>query len=82
VPGWTTFRRLDFEGVLSPPDGDPGQEAFGRSFAVRMVYPNDEANLNEENLNDAINNKLGGEGASGDNQGVLLWWDTSPPPTP
>lgn len=82
VPGWTTFRRLDFEGVLNPPAGDPGQDRFGRSFAVRMVYPNDEAALNEENLNAAISDLLGGSGASSDNQGVLLWWDTSPPPTP
>lgn len=82
VPGWTTFRRLDFEGVLSPPAGDPGQERFGRSFAVRMVYPNDESTLNEENLQSAINNLLGGDGAESDNQGVLLWWDATPPPTP
>ncbi|MFP4227916.1 MAG: SusD/RagB family nutrient-binding outer membrane lipoprotein [Salinivenus sp.] len=82
VPGWTTFRRMDFEGVLSPPDGDPGQEEFGRSFAVRMVYPNDEFSLNESNVNTAISDLLGGDGASEDNQGVLLWWDVDPPPTP
>ena len=79
VPGWTTFRRLDFTGVLSPPDGDPGQDQFGRSFPTRMVYPTDESSLNEENLNAAISNLLGG---NSDNQGVLLWWDTSPPPNP
>jgi hypothetical protein len=82
VAGWTTFRRLDFEGVLSPPDGDPGQDEFGRSFAVRMVYPNDEFSLNEDNVTGAIQNLLGGDGASEDNQGVLLWWDTEAPPTP
>ena len=82
VPGWTTFRRMDFEGVLSPPAGDPGEEKFGRSFAVRMKYPNQEFSLNEENVTAAINNLLGGSGASADNQGVLLYWDTSPPPNP
>jgi hypothetical protein len=82
VPGWTTFRRLDFEGVLSPPAGNPGQEQFGKAFAVRMVYPNDEFSLNEDNVNTAIQDLLGGDGASGDNQGVLLWWDTEAPPSP
>ena len=82
VPGWTTFRRLDFEGVLSPPAGDPGEDKFGRSFAVRMVYPNQEFSLNENNVTTARDELLGGDGASTDNQGVLLYWDTSPPPNP
>jgi hypothetical protein len=82
VPGWTTFRRMDFEGVLSPPAGDPGEEKFGRSFAVRMKYPNQEFSLNAENVNTAVSDLLGGDGASADNQGVLLYWDTSPPPNP
>ena len=82
VPGWTTFRRMDFEGVLSPPAGDPGEAKFGRSFAVRMKYPNQEFSLNEGNVTTAVSDLLGGGGASSDNQGVLLYWDTSPPPNP
>ena len=79
VQGWSTWRRLDFTGVLQIPQGDPGQERFGKSIAVRMTYPNDEFTLNNANVTDAINNLLGGSGAGDDNQGVLLWWDTEYP---
>ena len=75
VQAWSTWRRLDFQGVLQIPPGNPGQAAFGRDIAVRMVYPNDEATLNGENLDDAVNNLLGGNGGA-DTQGTLLWWDT------
>jgi len=76
VQGWSTWRRLDFTGVLQVPSGDPGSAAFGKEIAVRMVYPNDEFTLNETNVSNAISNQLGGGGASEDTQGVLLWWDT------
>ena len=76
VQGWSTWRRLDFTGVLQVPSGDPGSAAFGKEIAVRMVYPNDEFTLNESNVTSAISNQLGGGGASEDSQGVLLWWDT------
>ena len=85
MQGWSTWRRMDFEGVFQVPppetagDPNPGQNLFGCDIAVRMSYPNDEATLNEENLNSAINNLLGGDGASEDNQGVPLWWDTQAP---
>lgn len=73
IQGWSTWRRMDFTGVLQVPPGDPGQDLFGQSYPVRMTYPTDEATLNEENLQAAISNLLsGGE----DSQGVLLWWDT------
>lgn len=71
VQPWSTWRRLDFQGVLQVPPGNPGQDAFGREIAVRMDYPNDEATLNGANLEEAVNNQLGGP----DNQGTLLWWD-------
>ena len=77
VQGWSTWRRMDFQGILQIPEGDPGQSSFGKSYPVRMTYPRDEATLNGANLDSAINNLLGGSGASaGDTQGVLLWWDT------
>jgi hypothetical protein len=76
IQGWSTWRRLDFTGVLTIPDGNPGQASFGKDIAVRMRYPTDEFTLNEENVTAAINNQLGGSGASEDTQGVLLWWDT------
>jgi hypothetical protein len=75
VQGWSTWRRLDFTGVLRPPKGNPGQEAFGRDIALRMTYPNDEFTLNQSNVNNAIGSLLGGDGAE-DTQGVQLWWDT------
>jgi len=82
IQGWSTWRRLDFQGVLQVPPGNPGESEFGKEIAVRMNYPNDESTLNGDNLDTAINNLLGGDGAS-DNQGVLLWWDTEyQPPRP
>lgn len=75
VQGWSTWRRTDFQGVLQIPPGNPGQDAFGRDIAVRMSYPTDEATLNAENLDSAVNNLLGGSGGE-DDQGTLLWWDT------
>ncbi len=77
MEGWSTFRRMDFEGVFQVPPGDPGQNLFGRSFPVRMSYPTDESTLNDSNLQAAISNMLGGNGASNDNQGVQLWWDVN-----
>lgn len=72
VQGWSNWRRLDFQGVLQVPPGNPGESTFGREIAVRMSYPDDEATLNSENLENAVNNLLGGP----DDQGTLLWWDT------
>jgi len=76
VQGWSTWRRLDFTGVLTIPDGNPGQASFGKDIAVRMRYPTDEFTLNEENVTTAIGELLGGDGVDEDSQGVLLWWDT------
>lgn len=81
VEGWSTWRRLNFDNVLQIPPGDPGQAAFGKSIPVRMSYPRDEATLNESQLQSAVSDMLGGDGVSypdGDNQGVRLWWDTTP----
>lgn len=72
VQGWSTWRRLDFQGVLQVPPGNPGESSFGRALPVRMSYPDDEATLNGANLEEAVNNLLGGP----DDQGTLLWWDT------
>lgn len=75
VQGWSTWRRLDFTGVLTVPDGNPGDALFSKDIAVRMRYPTDEFTLNETNVSDAISNMLGGNGGE-DNQGTRLWWDT------
>lgn len=75
VQGWSEWRRLDFEGVLQVPKGNPGQSAFGCDIAVRMSYPTDESTLNDKNLQAAINNMLGGA----DNQGTTVWWDVEAP---
>lgn len=77
LQAWSTWRRHDFQGVLQVPPGNPGQGTFGREIAVRMAYPDAEATLNASNLNDAVNNKLGGSGVSvdQDDQGILVWWD-------
>lgn len=74
VQGWSEWRRLDF-GVLQPPAGDLLGEVGPEGIALRLTYPSDEANLNESNLNQAVSEMLGGDGASSDNQGVRLWWD-------
>lgn len=80
--GWSEWRRLDFEGILEAPESGPlypsGVVDYG--IALRFVYPRDEASLNGDNLEAAINNFLGGDGADSDNQGVQLWWDVDPPP--
>lgn len=85
IQGWSTWRRLDFEGVFQVPppetqgDPSPGQNLFGCEIAIRMSYPNDEETLNQENLQAAISNMLGGEGAGEDTQGIKLWWDVEAP---
>ena len=81
---WSTWRRMDFQGVLQVPPGNPGMGTFGKQIAVRMAYPPDEQTLNGTNLEDAITNMLGGSGVSGpeaEDQGVRLWWDTEYRPT-
>lgn len=79
VQGWSTWRRLDFEGVLQVPPDNPGQTLFGCDIPLRMQYPNDESTLNQQNLQAAINNLLSGDGASEDTQGIPLWWDVTTP---
>lgn len=71
VQGWSEWRRLDFEGVLRAPADGP-VPSFGRDIAIRLPYPNDETNLNEENVSNAVS-MLGGP----DNQGTQLWWDVN-----
>lgn len=75
VQGWSEWRRLDFEGVLVPPVAGPIPN-FGLPVAVRLTYPDDEHTLNSTNVQQAIDEFLGGA----DTQGVRLWWDVAPPP--
>ncbi len=71
VHGWAEWRRLDFEGVLRAPADGPIPD-FGRDIAIRLTYPLNERNLNEENLEQAIQ-MLGGP----DTQGTPVWWDVN-----
>lgn len=75
VQGWSEWRRLDFEDVLVPPVAGPIPD-FGLPIAVRLTFPDDEHTLNTDNVQQAVDNYLGGE----DTQGVRLWWDVTPPP--
>ncbi len=77
IQGWSTFRRLGFEGVLVAPPDNPGEQLFGSWYPVRLPYPGSEASLNGENYEAAVG-ILGGE----DTQGTRLWWDVNPVPEP
>jgi hypothetical protein len=70
VQGWAEFRRLDFEGILQTPPGNPGQDAFGNPFPLRIPYPQIEISTNPGSYQAALE-ELGGD----DTQGVRLWWD-------
>jgi hypothetical protein len=74
IQGWAEIRRLDLvDDVIQLPPDNPGQALFGEDYPLRMAYPQDEGTLNEANMNDAIEQYLGGT----DNQGVRLWWDVN-----
>ena len=61
--GWTTWRRLDFQG-FNPP---PGMVAA--DIPTRLLFPAREASLNGTNLAAAASN------IGGDTKTTKLWWD-------
>lgn len=63
--GWTTWRRLDFDG-FNPPPGMVLED-----IPVRLIYPIEEAQLNGSNL-DAASSAIGGDLAS-----TKLFWDVN-----
>ncbi len=71
--GWSVWRRLDFTGVLAPPEGGTIPE-FGLPIAVRVFYPLNEETLNNENVNQAVQNLLR---KPEDTQGTRVWWDVA-----
>lgn len=71
IQGWAEWRRLDFEDILVPPVSGKLSVTFPTDIAVRYPYPNDEQNLNESNVEAAIEN----QGWAADDQGRLVWWD-------
>jgi hypothetical protein len=66
--GWTTWRRLDFDGFNIPPMDPP---LTIDDVPVRLLYPQEEANLNGTNL-DAAASAIGGNTAT-----TKLWWDVN-----
>ncbi|HEX6983150.1 MAG TPA: SusD/RagB family nutrient-binding outer membrane lipoprotein [Balneolaceae bacterium] len=71
IQGWAEWRRLDFEGVLVPPESGKLAVTFPTPIAIRYPYPSDEYNLNEENVTTAVQN----QGWDEDDQGQFVWWD-------
>ena len=61
--GWTTWRRLDFDG-FNPP---PGMAAS--DIPTRLLFPAREASLNGDNWTAA------GTAIGGDSKTTKLWWD-------
>jgi hypothetical protein len=66
--GWTTWRRLDFD-AFAPPPADPPMTLD--DIPVRLLYPQEEANLNGANLETAIS-AIGGNLMT-----TKLWWDVN-----
>jgi len=63
--GWTTWRRLDFDG-FSPPPGQTMED-----IPVRLLYPIEEAQLNGANLDAAIS------AIGGNLKTTKLFWDVN-----
>ena len=77
VQGWSEWRRLDFEGILTEPAGGAAVDEVAQidpSISVRLTYPTDEANLNGANLEEGIGLLTG---SGGDSQATKLWWDVN-----
>jgi hypothetical protein len=72
VQGWSTFRRLDFQGWHGPPVGGVAND-FGTFIPLRAGYPSSEQQLNGTNYESAVERQFGG--VSGDDAGSYIWWD-------
>lgn len=77
IQGWSTWRRLDFEGHIAPPTGGPAQE-FRVAVPLRLDYPQSEYSLNNANVTEAANRQFGS--VDQEDFGSQLWWDTEGPP--
>jgi hypothetical protein len=71
LQGWIEFRRLDFSGVLIPAVDPFVALETPAGVPVRTRYPVNEAQLNQENYNEA-SQRIGG-----DVLGARLWWDVN-----
>ena len=63
--GWTTWRRLDFDGFNAP------EGMTIADIPTRFLYPQEEAQLNGANLDAAIS------AIGGDTKTTKLWWDAN-----
>ncbi len=66
--GWTTWRRLDFD-AFAPPPSDPPMTID--DIPTRLLYPQEEANLNGSNLDAAV------AAIGGNTKTTKLWWDVN-----
>ena len=64
---WATWRRLDFEGLVPPPDMDM------EDIPLRFIYPLEEAQLNRPNYT-AAGSAIGGDAIT-----TPLFWDVNQP---
>ncbi|PEN14544.1 SusD/RagB family nutrient-binding outer membrane lipoprotein [Longibacter salinarum] len=82
VQGWSTWRRLDFEGwILPPTGGNQGAYATAGESGVplRYDYPQSEFSLNGDNVTEAATSQFGG--TQSETPIGRIWWDTNPPPS-
>lgn len=77
IQGWTTFRRLDFEGWIGSPEGGVAA-GFGTYVPLRVDYPDSEYSLNKTNVETAAQSQFGS--VDGETPGAQLWWDVNSPP--
>lgn len=66
--GWTTWRRLDFDAFNAPPSDPP---LTLDDIPVRLLYPEEETNLNKANVDAAI------AAIGGNLKTTKLWWDVN-----
>lgn len=88
LQGWSEWRRLDFEGWITPPTGG-NQGAYAQAgetgVPLRYDYPQSELSVNQGNVAAAAQNQFGGQDAS---EALTLetplqrvWWDVNAPPS-
>jgi len=88
LQGWSEWRRLDFEGWITPPTGG-NQGAYAQAgetgVPLRYDYPQSELSVNESNVAEAAQNQFGGEDAADaltlETPLQRVWWDVNAPPS-
>jgi hypothetical protein len=88
LQGWSEWRRLDFEGWITPPTGG-NQGAYAQSgesgVPLRYDYPQSELSVNESNVADAAMSQFGGSDPAAALEAETplqrVWWDVNAPPS-